>query len=90
MVQSDVSLMEEIIKQKLEELQRDLDADVVRLALVETGWVEVEFHYKNREHAVDVQEWCELNIKKSHWMRCGSHYVFKNKPDAGWFMLRWL
>ena len=90
MVQSDVSLMEEIIKEKLEELQRDIDADIMRVCLVDGGWTEVLFRYNNNKHAVDVLEWIGNNVKENQWSRLNGYFVFRNKKDAEWFMLRWL
>ena len=90
MVQSDVSLIDEIIVQKLEELTASIDNDVLRTSLVESGWIEVEFHYKGANHAIDVLEWIGNNVKENQWSRLNSYFVFSKKKDAEWFMLRWL
>ena len=54
-----------------------IDQDVMRIFLVEDGWTEVEFYYKNNEHAIDVLEWCGKNIKENQWSRLNSYFVLK-------------
>ena len=90
MVQSGVSLMEEIIKEKLDELTKAIDNDVMRACLVDSGWTEVSFYYNNNKHAIDVLEWIGNNVKENQWSRLNGYFVFRNKKDAQWFMLRWL
>ena len=87
---SDPSMDDEWVKVLMNEIQKEMDAEILRKSLVESGWVQLEFHYKNREQAVDIQDWCEKNIKEFQWMRCGSYYVFRKKQYLEWFMLRWL
>jgi hypothetical protein len=90
MVQPKVSLMDEIIKEKLEEMEKSIDNDVMRSCLVEGGWTEIKFHYHSGKHAVDVLEWCGETFKENQWSRLNGYFVFRKKKDAEWFMLRWL
>lgn len=90
MVQSDTPLIDVIIKEKLDELTKSIDNDVMRACLVESGWTEVSFYYNNNKHAVDVLEWIVNNVKENQWSRLNGYFVFRNKKDAEWFMLRWL
>jgi len=90
MVQSDISLIDNIVKEKLDEMTRSIDNDVMRACLVDGGWTEVEYYYTGREHSVDVLNWIEANVKEKQWMRLNSYFVFRKKKDAEWFILRWL
>lgn len=82
--------MEEIIEEKLDELTKAIDNDVMRVCLVDSGWTEVLFYYNNNKHAIDVLEWIGNNVKENQWSRLNGYFVFRNKKDAEWFMLRWL
>ena len=90
MVQSDTSLMDEILNEKIEEMTRSLDNDILRTLLVDGGWTEIEFHYTGRDHAVDVLTWISDHVKENQWKRLNSYFVFRKKKDAEWFILRWL
>ena len=70
-------------------IQKEIDEGIMLEILIEGGWTKVPFEFKNGQHAVDVYEWCENNIKLGQWQRlCGS-YVFRKKEYAEWFILRW-
>jgi len=90
MVQSDISLNDIILAEKLDEMTKSIDNDVLRSCLVEGGWTEIEFYYKNNSHAIDVLEWLGKNVKENQWSRLNSYFVFRKKKDAEWFVLRWL
>lgn len=90
MVQSKVSLENVILEEKLKEFAHALDDDVMRVCLVESGWTEVNYQFKSKDHAVDVITWIGEHFKNNTWSRLGSYYVFKNKKDAEWFILRWV
>jgi hypothetical protein len=90
MVQSDISLNDIILEEKLDEMTKSIDNDVLRSCLVEGGWTEIEYYYKNNSHAVDVLEWLSKNVKENQWSRLNSYFVFRKKKDAEWFVLRWL
>lgn len=86
MVQSDLPLIDILIKEKLDEMTKSIDNDVMRSCLVEGGWTQIEFYYKGNEHAVDVLEWCGKNIKENQWTRLNSYFVFrKKKMQSGLF-----
>lgn len=90
MVQSDISLNDIILTEKLDEMTKSIDNDVLRACLVEGGWTEIEFYYKNNSQAIDVLEWLGKNVKENQWSRLNSYFVFRKKKDAEWFALRWL
>jgi hypothetical protein len=91
MVQSNIPLtIDQVIKEKVDEMQKGIDNDVMRACLVESGWTQVEFYYTNNKHAIDVLNWIGDNVKENQWSRLNSYFVFRKKKDAEWFMLRWL
>ena len=90
MVQSDIPLIDRMIMEKLDELSKSIDNDVLRVSLVESGWTEVSFYYNSSKHAVDVLEWIGNNVKENQWSRLNNYFVFRKKKDAEWFILRWL
>jgi hypothetical protein len=71
-----------------EEIQKEIDAEIMSNILVESGWTPVKFHYKSNEHANDVTFWL-METCNGKWHRYGSAYLFKDKQDAEWFILRW-
>lgn len=83
-------IVDVILQEKLEQLTKSIDNDVLRGCLIEGGWTQVEFHYQNNNQAIDVLDWCEKNIKEHQWMRLNQYFVFRKKKEAEWFMLRWL
>jgi hypothetical protein len=89
MVQSGVSLEDELMETLAKEIAQEIDDGVMLDILVKGGWTKVPYHFTNSNHAVDVMMWLD-DTKRDNWQRlCGS-FVFKNKKDAEWFMLRWL
>ena len=78
-------LMDEIGRQ----IAKEIDDGIMSTMLVESSWTPVNFIYQNRYHAVDVDFWLEDNCK-GKWCRYNSDYLFKDKQDAEWFILRWL
>lgn len=71
------------------EIQKEIDQSIMLDMLVSTGWTKVEFSAKDKDHATDIILWLGSHCKKNTWSRLGTCYVFKNKKDAEWFVLRW-
>lgn len=86
----DLTLEEEMAEMAAYEMQKEIDSEIMRSFLVEGGWTEIEFYFKNNDHAIDILLWCEWNIKKDQWKRLGGYFVFRKKQDAEWFVLKWL
>lgn len=82
-------LQEEIINQKVKELAKEIDAQVLRSLYQELGWHEVVLSPVTWEEGYQIDSWVESNIKNSRWT-FGLVWMFENDKDAMWFKLRWL
>ena len=71
------------------EIAREMDEGILSNILVANGWTPVEFHFNDNFQAVDINNWLNEQCK-GQWTRYGSDYLFKDKQDAEWFILRWL
>lgn len=83
------SLEDEMFDEIGKQIAKEIDDGIMSTMLVESGWTPVNFTYKDRYHAVDVDFWLEDNCK-GKWCRYNSDYLFADKKDAEWFILRWL
>lgn len=83
-------LAEEYAGMLADEIQKEIDESIMLDMLVWQGWTKVPLHYHNAKHAVDVIDWCIANLPENKWKRLSDSYVFCNKQDAEWFILRWL
>jgi hypothetical protein len=89
MVQSSIPIEDEIAETLIKEIQQEIDEGVMLSLLVECGWTKVPYYFTNSDHAVDVMMWLDDTPRKN-WKRLNGSFVFKNKKDAEWFILRWL
>jgi hypothetical protein len=80
---------EEMMDIMAKEIAKEIDDGIMSTMLVETGWTPVQFYYKSNEHANDVTFWL-METCRDKWARYNSEYLFKDKQDAEWFILRWL
>lgn len=71
------------------EIAKEIDEGIMSNILTETGWTPVEYYFKNNTEAVDINKWLNETCT-SDWYRLGSDYVFEDKKDAEWFILRWI
>ncbi len=83
------SLEDEIADAMAKEIAKEIDDGIMATMLIETGWTPVYFAFKDNHQAVDITEWLYETCKEHTWGRFGSEYLFKNKQDAEWFILRW-
>lgn len=84
------SLETDIIENLAMELQKEIDEGILCQCLIESGWTEVKMHYISREQAVDIIDWCIDTLTKNQWKRLTGSFIFRNKKEAEWFILRWL
>ena len=82
------TLEEEMFDEIGKQIAKEIDDGIMSTMLVETGWTPVNFHFKDNYHANDVNFWLLEHCNKK-WRRLGSDYVFEDKQDAEWFILRW-
>lgn len=85
----DVDLEQELMETLSKEIAKEIDEGIMLYTLLEAGWTPVKFYFKSKEHSNDVHIWLLENCKNA-WHRYGSEYVFKDKKEAEWFILRWL
>lgn len=85
---------EEMMDIMAEEIRKEIDEGIMASMLIETGWTPVHFTFRDSAHAADVSYWLWENFwekdKPNTWARYGNDYLFKDKKDAEWFILRWL
>lgn len=84
------NLEEAIADQLAKEISKEIDNEIMLSLLVDSGWVEVKLLYKDRDHVVDVMTWIGDHFKKNQWTRLNNSFVFREKKDAEWFILRWV
>jgi hypothetical protein len=82
------TLEEEMFDEIGKQIAKEIDDGIMSSMLIETGWTPVQFYFKNGEQAVDIQFWLS-DTCKGKYRRLGSDYLFENKQDAEWFILRW-
>lgn len=80
---------DEIAQQLAKEIQKEIDEGILSNILLETGWTQIYFEFKNNQHAVDIADWI-LNNCQCQVERFTNHYLFEDKKDAEWFILRWV
>ena len=82
------SLEDEMFDEIGKQIAREIDEGIISNILVETGWTAVSFMFKDNYQAVDINEWLDEQCKDK-WRRLGGDYLFEDKQDAEWFILRW-
>ena len=82
-------LYEQYLEQAAKDLADDIDAEIVKEILVDSGWVEVVLTPMTFEQGDEIDFWVHRNIKGKNWTR-GLVWLFEKEQDATWFKLRWL
>lgn len=82
------NLQEEIISSFGQRLANEIDGNVMSDALVASGWTLVKFTFNSNEQAIEITDWLN-DTCDSKWARFNGDYLFKNKKDAEWFILKW-
>ena len=88
MVQSAISVEDEIMNVMAIDLAKEMDESLMATILTETGWIGVEFYFKSNEHSVDVRTWLYTTCT-GEYKRLANMFVFEKAQDAEWFILRW-
>ena len=78
----------EIYNAMAEEIAREIDEAIMATMLIETGWTAVPFTFNSNYQAVDIQFWLN-DTCKGKYRRLGTEYLFEDKKEAEWFILRW-
>jgi hypothetical protein len=90
MVQSSISLENEIADKMAKTLAEEIDWELLVDMMCAVGWTKVVIgRLKDRYHSIDIQDWLTNNCK-GHYRQRGSIFVFEKVEEAEWFSLRWL
>lgn len=85
-----MTLEDEIAENLAKEMSDEIDFEIMKELLVESGWYVIELlTLGSREQSIDIKDWVTKNCKKGFVSR-GKTFVFKSKKEATWFSLRWL
>ena len=82
-------LEDQMMELMAKEMQQEMDAEIMRSLLVESGWHEVKLWVMTHEVGDQIDLWVKKNIKGDVWAR-GIVWLFKEQRDANWFAMRWL
>jgi hypothetical protein len=84
-----MTLEDEIAESIAKEYAEQLDFDIMKDLLTESGWYVIELlSLGSREQSIDIKDWVTKNCKRGFISR-GKTFVFKSKKEATWFSLRW-
>ena len=84
-----MTLEEELLDKAGKQMARDVDREILWGMLQGIGWSRVMLPtLGNGEQAVEIIVWLEGNCKKAY-ERNGREFIFEDKRDANWFVLRW-
>jgi len=84
------NLHELMLEEAAKKMAEDIDAEVMRGLLRDSGWNEVVLTWiMTHEVSAEVDQWVKDNVKGPFWTR-GLVWLFENDIDAMWFKMRWL
>ena len=84
-----MTLEEELLDKAGKQMARDVDREILWGMLQGIGWTRVMLPtLGSGEQAVEIIVWLEGNCKKAY-ERNGREFIFEDKRDANWFVLRW-
>lgn len=82
-------LQDQIQEELSKAMADEIDAQVMRGFLVDTGWHEVVLNWAMTiEVSKEVDQWVAEKSKGPYWNR-GLVWLFERRQDAVWFSLRW-
>ena len=82
------SLEDEMADLMAKDIAKEIDDGIMASILVQTGWISVQFFFTSNQQAIDITNWLDERCPNK-WTRLGSDFLFENKQDAEWFILRW-
>ena len=84
------NLRDQLMEDAAKEIAEDIDFEVLTSMLIEgSGWTKVVLKPMTWEQGLEVDYWCETQVK-SKFMNRGLVWVFEDPKEANWFTLRWL
>lgn len=82
-------IQEEIAARVAKEIEAEIDSSILTDILVKNGWIKIPYDYFDARKAVDMAKYCEQTFKKNQWMILSGNFIFRNRQDAEWFILKW-
>lgn len=83
------TIEQELMDKAAAVIKEEIDFELLSDILVSSGWNQITLpRLKNNNHAIDISNWLHGNCK-CRYKSFGRHYLFQDKKDAVWFMLRW-
>ena len=84
-----MTLEDEIAESIAKEYFGNMDFEITKDLLVESGWYVIELPtLGSRKQAIDIKDWVTEKCKTDVIFR-GKIFVFKSKKESEWFSLRW-
>ena len=85
-----MTLEDEIAENIAREYSEQLDFDIMKDLLADSGWYTVELStLTSKEQLFDIRDWIKQNCTRGFIAR-EKTFIFKCKKEAEWFSLRWL
>ncbi len=84
------TLEEELMTKMSMQMQKEMDAEILRSMFKDIGWHEVVLTPMTSERGKEIDHWVQNTVKgRSHWTH-GLVWMFEQEQDAMWFKLKWL
>ncbi len=84
------TLEEELMTKMSMQMQKEMDAEILRSMFKDIGWHEVVLTPMTSERGKEIDRWVQNTVKgRSHWAH-GLVWIFEQEQDAMWFKLKWL
>jgi hypothetical protein len=85
-----MNLANEISDTLVKELQEELDWQIMMSVLMDYTHIKLSGPVRiDESKANEMKQWCKDNLKDQYYAR-GNDWLFKDKCDAEWFVLRWV
>lgn len=84
------TLEEDLMTKASMQMQKEMDAEILRTMLKEIGWHEVVLYPMTHEQGREIDEWIRTTIKGRNCWAHGLVWMFEQEQDAMWFKVRWL
>lgn len=88
MVQSAISVEDEILDMMAKEVAKEIDDGIMANIYMEIGWIKVEHNFKDIDQPYQIRQWLEL-MNITEYQLFGNVYLFEKAQDAEWFILKW-
>jgi hypothetical protein len=84
------TLEEELMTKMSMQMQKEMDAEILRSMFKDIGWHEVVLTPMTHERGKEIDYWVQNTVKgRGRWTH-GLVWMFEQEQDAMWFKLKWL